>query len=73
MNSKYVGVGISLGLCFGVALGAASQHVGLGMALGVSLGTAFGAALARKKGKAAGANQTDRSLADSVPRRPLGL
>jgi hypothetical protein len=46
MNSKHVGVGITLGLCFGAALGTAlhnlgwsSSAVGVGIALGVSLGT----------------------------------
>ena len=47
MNSKHVGVTISLGLCFGAALGAAlhnlgwsSSAIGVGIALGVSrLGT----------------------------------
>ena len=46
MNSKHVGVGISLGLCFGAALGTAlhnlgwgSSAIGVGIALGVSLGT----------------------------------
>ena len=51
MNKKYVGIGISLGLCFGTALGAAMQNVGLGMALGLTFGTAFGAVWARKKSK----------------------
>ena len=46
VNSKHVGVGISLGLCFGAALGTAlhnlgwsSSAIGVGIALGVSLGT----------------------------------
>jgi hypothetical protein len=45
MNSKHVAVGISLGLCFGAALGTAlhnlgwgSSVIGVGIALGVSLG-----------------------------------
>ena len=54
MNSKYVGLGSSLGLCFGAAWGAAlhilgvgslGTNVGVGIALGVSLGTVFGATL----------------------------
>ena len=61
MNSKYVrmGISISVGLCFGAALGTALHNLGVGIALGVSLGTVassrfvFGgrsdAALARKK------------------------
>ena len=48
MNSKYMGLGSSLGLCFGAAWGAAlhtlgvgslGTNVGVGIALGVSLGT----------------------------------
>jgi hypothetical protein len=50
MNSKYVGIGVgsSLGLCFGASWGAAlhilgmgslGADVGVGIALGVSLGT----------------------------------
>ena len=46
MNSTHVGVGISLGLCFGAALGTAlhnlgwsSSAIGVGIALGISLGT----------------------------------
>jgi hypothetical protein len=58
MNSKRLGVGISLGICFGAALGASLHDVGLGIALGISLGAlassryVFGApdpALARTK------------------------
>jgi hypothetical protein len=51
MNKKYVGVGASLGLCFGIVLGAAMHNVGLGIALGLPIGTAFGAGWARKKSK----------------------
>jgi len=56
MNRKSVGVGISLGLCFGGALGTATHNVGVGIALGAGLGVAFAmifgasdAALARTK------------------------
>ena len=47
MNSKYkyVGLSMSLGLCFGVALGTVLHNVGVGIGLGVSLGLVFGAAL----------------------------
>jgi hypothetical protein len=70
MNRKYAGVGISLGLCFGVALGAAMQSVALGMVFGVALGITFstpfvatsGAALARKN-----------AAADKPLPHPLGL
>jgi hypothetical protein len=46
MNTKYIGVGVSLGLCFGAALGAVMHNVGLGIAIGLPLGTAIGVALA---------------------------
>jgi hypothetical protein len=49
MNKKYVGIGVSLGLCFGAALGAVIRNVGLGIAMGLPLGAAFGAVWARKK------------------------
>jgi hypothetical protein len=46
MNIKHAAGGISLGLCFGAALGTAlhnlgwsSSAVGVGIALGISLGT----------------------------------
>jgi uncharacterized membrane protein YfcA len=54
MNTKYVGLGSSLGLCFGAAWGAAlhvagvgslETNLGVGIALGVSLGALFGATL----------------------------
>ena len=55
MTREYnIGVGLSLGLCFGAALGAALHNLGVGtampnvsvgMALGASLGTVFGASL----------------------------
>ena len=49
MNKKYVGIGISLGLCFGVALGAVMHNIGLGTALGLPFGAAFGVVWARRK------------------------
>ena len=79
MNSKYVGLGISLGLCFGAAWGAAlhilgvgslGTNVGVGIALGVSLGTVFGATL----GIAPDAASPRKKVASDKPlRRPLGL
>ena len=49
MNKKYIGIGVSLGLCFGAALGAVMHNVGLGIAIGLPFGTAFGAVWARKR------------------------
>ena len=43
MNRTSVGLGIALGLCFGVTLGTAVQDIGVGVAFGVGLGTAFAA------------------------------
>jgi hypothetical protein len=51
MNKKYIGIGTSLGMGFGVVLGAAMHNVALGIGIGMVLGTAIGAALARKRSK----------------------
>ena len=78
MNSKYVGLCSSLGLCFGAAWGAAlhilgvgslGTNAGVGIALGVSLGAVFGATLA--KSDAASARKQVMS-AKPLP-HPLGL
>ena len=79
MNSKHVGLGISLGLCFGAALGTAlhnlgwsSSAIGVGIALGVSLGTVassrfvFGAASPEALAR-------KKAAADKLLPRPLGL
>ena len=77
MNSKHVGVGISLGLCCGAALGTAlhnlgwsSSAIGVGIALGVSLGTVFGAALGIAPDAA---SALKKSAADKPLPHPLGL
>jgi Mg/Co/Ni transporter MgtE len=49
MNKKYIGIGASLGLCFGIVAGTAMHNISLGIALGLPFGTAFGAVWARKK------------------------
>jgi hypothetical protein len=75
MNSKYVGLGASLGLCFGAAWGAAlhilggslGTDVGVGIALGVSLGTVFGATLGMAP------SPRKKVASDKVLRYPLGL
>ena len=51
MNKKYIGIGIALGLCFGVVLGAAMHNTGLGIAIGLPFGAAIGYVLARKHSK----------------------
>ena len=51
MNKKYIGIGTSLGLCFGAGLGAALHNVGLWSGIGMVFGTAFGAVWARKMSK----------------------
>lgn len=48
MNKQYMAIGVSLGLCFGVALGAAMHNMGF-IGIGLPLGVAIGVALARKK------------------------
>ena len=78
MNSKRVGVGISLGLCFGAALGTAlhnlgwsSTAIGVGIALGVSLGT-----LASSTFVFGGSDTTlprKRVVSDKPLPHPLGL
>ena len=77
MNIKRVGVGVSLGLCFGAALGMAlnnlgwsSSAIGVGIALGVSLGTVFGAALGIAP---AAASALKKPAADKPLPHPLGL
>jgi hypothetical protein len=76
-NHVRVGVGISLGLCFGAALGTAlhnlgwsSSAIGVGIALGVSLGTMYGAAVLPAS-DAAPARK--KAVFDKPPRYPLGL
>ena len=79
MNSKYVGLGISFGLCFGAAWGAAlhtlgvgslGTNAGVGIALGVSLGAVFGSALAI----APDAASPRKKVGSEKPMpRPLGL
>jgi hypothetical protein len=75
-----MGLSISLGLCFGAALGTALHNLGVGsalevnagvgIALGVSLGTVFGAAL----GMAPAAAPVHRKPAADQPLpHPLGL
>ena len=59
---KYIGVGISLGLCFGAALGAAMHNVAVGVAFSMIFGAASPESLARKK-----------AASDKPLRHPLGL
>ena len=42
-NTK-VGVGLTLGICIGTAIGAATDNMGVWIALGVSMGLVIGAA-----------------------------
>ena len=81
MTRKYVrmGTSISLGLCFGAALGASLHNLGVGtaldvnlgvgIALGVSLGAIFGAALE----VAPNAASARKAAADKPLLHPLGL
>ena len=63
MNSKYVGLCSSLGLCFGAALGAALHNAGVGIALGVGLGVALATAF--------GASDAALTRTKAVPDKPL--
>jgi hypothetical protein len=47
MDRKYIGLGIALGVVFGVA----TDHLGLGLALGIVFGTAIAAAKGRRDGR----------------------
>ena len=78
MNSKYAGLGISLGLCFGAALGTAlhnlgwsSSAIGVGIALGVSLGAVASSRLVFGA-SAEPALTRERASEEPLP-RPLGL
>ncbi len=47
-KSQYIAIGLSLGLCFGVAISAAFHNMGL-MAVGLPFGVAIGVVMGRKK------------------------
>ena len=77
MNSKYVGLGIGLGICFGAVLGTAlhnlgwsSSAIGVGIALGASLGT-----VASSRFVFGGRSDAPlaRKISDKPLPRPLGL
>ena len=79
MNSKHLGVGISLGLCFGAALGTAlhnlgwsSSAVGAGIALGVSLGTVASSRFVFG-GRSGAAVARKKVVAEKPLTHPLGL
>ena len=76
MNSKYVGLCSSLGLCFGAAWGASlhilsvgsvGTDVGVGIALGVFLGTVFGTTFGMAP------SPRKRVVSDKPLPHPLGL
>jgi hypothetical protein len=79
MNSKHLGVGISLGLCFGAAMGAALHNLvewsstasGVGIALGVSLGSVASSKFVFGGRPAALDREKERS--EKPLRHPLGL
>ena len=79
MNSKYVGLGIGLGICFGAVLGTAlhnlgwsSSAIGVGIALGVSLGTVASSRFVFG-GRSAAASTRKKGVSDKPLPRPLGL
>ncbi|HTB85140.1 MAG TPA: sigma-70 family RNA polymerase sigma factor [Candidatus Sulfotelmatobacter sp.] len=51
VNKNYVGVGVALGMNFGVALGAVMHNLALGIGMGMTLGAAIGAVLTHIKSK----------------------
>ena len=80
-NHAYVsvGVGLSLGLCFGAALGTAlhnlgwsSSVIGLGIALGVSLGTVASSRFVFG-GRSDAALAPKKAATDKLLPHPLGL
>ena len=79
MNSTRLGAGISLGLCFGAALGTAlhnlgwgSPVIGVGIALGVSLGTVASSRFVFG-GRSDAAWAHKKAVSDKPLTRPLGL
>jgi hypothetical protein len=79
MNIKHVGAGISLGLCFGAALGTAlhnlgwsSSVIGVGIALGVSLGAVASSRFVFARGSDAALARTKVVSEKPLP-HPLGL
>ena len=81
MNRKHVVAGISLGLCFGAALGMSlqtlgwsSSAIGVGIALGVSLGAIYGAAFGPASDADARKTEARKKAASDKPLpHPLGL
>ena len=80
MNSKHVGVGISLGLCFGAALGTAlhilgwsSSAIGVGIALGVTLGTVASSKFVFGAARSDAALARKKAVSEKPLPHPLGL
>ena len=79
MNSKRAGLGFSLGLCFGAALGTAlhnlgwsSSAIGVGIAVGVSLGTVASSEFVFG-GRSDAASARKEAVSDKPLPHPLGL
>lgn len=51
MDKKYIGVGVSLGLGFGIVLGAAMHNLVFGIALGLPFGAAIGVVMSARRAK----------------------
>lgn len=48
-DKNYISLGISLGLCFGAALGSAFHNLAIGISLGLCIGVAVGATMDQKQ------------------------
>ena len=48
-EENYLALGLSLGLCFGVALGQLFNNLALGISIGICLGIAVGSGIKQKK------------------------
>jgi hypothetical protein len=46
-KAKWIGMGISIGIVFGVAI----HNIGVGMLIGIALGAGIGAVKARREGR----------------------
>lgn len=48
-DKNYISLGVSLGLCFGAALGSVFHNLAMGISLGLCIGVAVGSSMDKKK------------------------